>query len=395
MSGAGSRNFTTQPPALPDTISKPGSQSAFLFSLFVAALFIGVILQALEPAWLKNLLSTAQPGMSGTALTLLLALFVSVLVHELGHLLPSLFFGFHVSRIILGPVSITCVHGRWKLQYSRSWFSASVSAVPQDERAWRLRMLIIVAGGPIASLSTFLGAACLLDSVGAAASGIYFLSALAQLNLLLFVLGLIPNSASASVRNDARLFLTLLQNRHEAEQIRLYHLVTRLQIAGARPSAYPMELITRLGSAKGNLDLTLFNALSVFLWSLDSENINLADTWDRYANALVQHHILRLSATVLCESACFDLLHRGLPDSAARKLRATNFETLSPWLKYRARAVLQIAEGDYSDAIVSLDSARASFPAALPYFQFELTILDQLEHRAIIASSRAISAHAA
>jgi hypothetical protein len=256
-------------------------------------------------------------------------------------------------------------------------------------------MLIVIAGGPIASLAVLVCAVYCLASGSLAGPAAYFFSVVAQINLFLFVLGLVPNSANACVRNDARLFLTLLQNSSEAEQMKLYHLVTRLQIAGVRPSAYPRELIARLACAQGNPDLMLFNALTIYLWALDSEDLITADAWDRHANALLEENVLRLSTTVLCESACFDLLHRNHPQSAAQKIKATTPATLSPWLRYRAEAALQIAEGSYANARLSLRNARASIPALRPYFEFELTMLDLLERRAIIADSELLSARAA
>jgi Zn-dependent protease len=381
MSGASDIGFALQPPVLPQERAKPVSPAAFLFKLFLAALLIGVFLESAGPHWLKSIFYAKWASAPLAFITLLLALAASVLAHELGHLLPSLCFGFSVSRIALGPVCATRLHGFWKLQYSRAWFSGSVSAIPPDARSWRARMLTVVAGGPIASLGVFLAATSLLEIVGPAASGVYFLSALAQINLFLFVLGLIPNAADSPIRNDARLFITFLQNGHEAQQIKLYHLTTQLQIAGVRPAAYHSELIARLAGAKGNRDLMLFSALAVFLWAVDSGEVALADVWDRHAIALMEDRRLRLSDSVLSESACFDVLHRNAPADAIEKLKTINFEMLSPWLRHRTRAVLQIAEGAYSDAVTSLRSARASLAPISPYRQFELTILDMLERR--------------
>jgi hypothetical protein len=251
-------------------------------------------------------------------------------------------------------------------------------------------MLTVVAGGPIAGLCVLLAAGSLLEMLRPAASGVYFFSALAQINLFLFVLGLVPNSADSPIRNDARLFITLLENGSEAQQMKLYHMTTQLQIAGVRPAAYPLELIIRLAGAKGNRDLMLFNALAVFLWALDSGQIALADAWDRHANSLIKDRRLRLSDAVLAESACFDVLHRNARANAVEKVKTINFEKLSPWLRHRTRAVLQIAQGAYSDAQTSLRAARVTLPPISPYRQFELTILDLLERQTNVADSHSV-----
>ncbi len=377
-----------QPPTLPDEPSNRAPQRAFWIKLFVSALLIGIALQVANPAWLKNILFVRHGNTLQTAFTFLIALAASVLLHELGHLIPSLCFGFKVSRIVLGPLCFFTANGKWKVRYSPKWFSASVSALPPDERAWRFRMLLVITGGPIASLCAFLYAIHGLSGCGPSAPQAEFLADLAQLNLFIFVLGLVPNSPHAPVRNDARLFLTFLQNGDHAEQIKLYHAVTRLQVAGARPSDYPRELIARLACAEGNYDLTLFNALTIYLWALDSGKISTADAWDRHALALLEIQPLRLSNTVLIESATFDILHRNLPVSAARKLRTIEIQSVSPWLALRAGAALQVAESAYSDALTTLSSARMSLPAGLPYSQFERKLLDSLEHLAMLLNSQ-------
>jgi len=381
MSGVATIGFPPLPPPLPREATKLRSPSAFLFKIFLAALVIGFVSQNAGPHWLKAIFRPQPVGTSRTALLLPLALILSVLLHEIGHLLPSVGFGFNVARVTLGPISVIQLHGRWTLQYSHSWFRASVSAIPTDLRAWRARMLIVVAGGPIATLGIFLTAVYLLDVLRPAGSAGYFLSVLGEINLFLFVLGLIPNASDASVRNDARLFITLVRNGFDAEQIRLYHAVTQLQVAGVRPRDYPRQLLAPLAVANGNHDLLLFNALTIFLWALDTENTLLADAWDQYANSLMQHRPLRLGNTVLAESACFDLLHRNASAAAVEKLRAVNFELLSPWLRHRSRAVLQIATSACFDALTNLQIARNHLSPPSPYFQFELATLDLLERQ--------------
>jgi hypothetical protein len=269
-----------------------------------------------------------------------------------------------------------------------------VAALPADDDNWRARMLLVVAAGPIAT-GCALVAACLLDEPGMSAAASGFLWAFAQVNFFFLILGLVPNCRNASTRNDARLFLVLLRNGGEAEQMKLYHLVTRLQINGVRPSAYPKAVITRLARAQGNYDLMLFNALTIFLWALDSGEIGIADAWDRHANALVEEHPLRLSHLFLAESACFDLLHRKLPVLAAEKLRTVRLDSLPPWLRRRAKVALKLADDSYRDAVTELRRARASLPSSPPYFEFESALLDLLELRALVDTPRTLHMQAA
>ena len=383
-----------RPPVLPETPLNTRAESSFTLRLMVIALALSFLLRSVNNGW-SNRVVAPHAGVLSGLVVLFAATFLSVTIHEIGHLIPSLLFGFYVSRVCVGPFSASRVHGHWKLQYSRALLSASVSALPADGRSWRTRMLLVVAGGPLATLGALVIATGVMANHGLQAPVPLMWSALFQINFLLFVLGLIPNNPNSRTRNDARLFLVLLKDDNYTEQIRLYHDVTRLQIAGVCPGEYPPQLISRLAKAHGNYDLMLFSALSIFLWAVDSGEIATADKWDAYANGLIELAPLRLSDMMLVESAVFDLLYRNLPTSAARKLGAIKLETLPPWLRERAKASLQLASGLHEEALATIVMARAALSPAVPYFQFESRLLDLIENRAIITGSRAFAASAA
>jgi hypothetical protein len=395
MTEAACTTLELRPPALPETPLNTRAESWFALRLMFLAIAVSFLLQSASPGWSSSFTALARGGFFETSAVLLTATVASVTIHEIGHLIPSLLFGFYVSRVSIGPISASRVHGHWKLQYSRALLSASVSALPADRRAWRTRMLLVVTGGPLATLGAFVVAACVIANSAPAMPVPLLWSALFQINLLLFVLGLIPNNANSRVRNDARLFLVLVKNDNYTEQIRLYHELMRLQIAGVRPSEYPRELISHLAKAHGNYDLMLFSASSIFRWALDSGQIAIADSWDVYANGLMQLAPLRLSGMMLAESAVFDLLYRNLPGSAARKLAEVKLETLPPWLRERAKATLQVAHGLREQAIATIAEARGILSPAVSYFQFEARLLDLIENRAIITDSRTFGASAA
>jgi hypothetical protein len=150
-----------------------------------------------------------------------------------------------------------------------------------------------------------------------------------------------------------------------------------------------------LAAAKGNRDLLLFNALAIFQWALDSGDIPTADLWDRYANALLEDHVLKLADLVLSESACFDLLHREHVRSAVSKLRTVADKTLPPLVRHRNEAILQLTEGHEAQALSSIQHARACLSAALPSSEFERTILGLLATRATQSRSESPSARLA
>jgi hypothetical protein len=153
--------------------------------------------------------------------------------------------------------------------------------------------------------------------------------------------------------------------------------------------------VSRVATADGNYDLMLFNALAVFLWAVDAGQVAVADAWDVYANQLMELAPLRLSSTMLAESAVFDLLYRDLPASAARKLSAVKLEALAPWLRERAMAALEVVSGRHEKALGNVATGRNLLSPALSYSQFESRLLDLIENRALIGHSRTLRACAA
>src|SRR5579875_2871020 len=215
--------------------------------LLVLGVAIGAAAETFGPGWFPAIDITKAAGIT----SLLAALAVSILLHEAGHFIAALCMDFQVLGWRLGPVRAARTDERWKIRFSwRGLFGGSVSAIPRDNQFWRLRMLTVVAAGPIATLMTGIAAAnfALGNSVPAGWLG-DFVNALMQCNLLLFVLGLIPNNPNAQARNDARLILLLCRRTAEAQQILLYHIATQLQLEGIRPRDYPAELMEQLSAA--------------------------------------------------------------------------------------------------------------------------------------------------
>ncbi len=363
MSAAAAHSFASQATAG----GKPNSQQAFLLKLLVVALGAGLIVQIAGPPWLQDVFATSHLDLVPSAALLLAALVVSVMVHEIGHLIPSLLFGFHVSRVAIGPLANNSPARPLEAAVLPFLVLRLGLRLPSNDYAWRQRMLIVVASGPIASLALLFVAAFGTSLFGADPLLCGFLRFTAQINLFISVLGVIPNSALAPVRNDARLLLTILNNGAEAEQIRLYHLITRLQTLGVRPRSYPANLVTRMMNATGTPDLMLFTALNVYLWALDSGNLAVADLWDLRMNALVaQNPRLRLSNTALAESACFDLIYRRDCTASLNKLETIDVKALSPHLLNRTKVLQMLAEGRSVEAASHLNSLRPRPAACLP-----------------------------
>ncbi len=384
MDGVSSRLVEPSVPRLParlETGQKAQSSAALLF----IALAIGIALKFWAPPKVQAVLNITQLRDTEGWLALGVALAVSVLFHEAGHLIAAILLNFEVVGITLGPFRASRSHGNWALQsLPDRIFSASVSAVPRDMNRWRVRMLAVIASGPATTLLTGLFSVwALFRAAGGGWIPIFF-GALAQLSFFIFVLGLIPNGPTARVRNDVTLFISIWRNAGESEEIRLYHRSMQLQIAGVRPRDYPRPLIERLAVAQGRFDAMLLFAHTVANWALDSGKIATAGEWIQREEDLAAHCDSQLQNLALARSACFAITFGDSLDAARTKFAGVQWNTLSPrCFVHRSKAGYWLSHGNVGEALAEIARSESALPKRLPLYQFEHGLLARLHARAV------------
>jgi len=373
---------------------KPRPSSGAFLSLFLLAIAMGVAAKYAVPAHIHAELQGPDIWTLSGAATLFAAMAAVIVLHEAGHLAAAILMNFEILGLALGPFRVARLNGTWQLRFTpRTLFSGSVSALPRTADAWRQRMMAVVAGGPLATLATgVLAAALLLSNQPAngltasayAAWAHAFLGAVTQLSAFIFVLGLIPNSRNARIRNDARLLSVLRHDSREAREILLYHRLTQLELAGVRPRDYPEQLMAELAQTQGRPDLMLFNAHKIVLWALDLGQLSTADAWDQRCLELSEKCQPASRNLALANSACLDVLVRNNPLHARGKFAEVDWQTLSPsWLMHRSRAAYYLTMANVPECLAEVSRAQYAFPKLLPVFVFERTLLSQLHHKAL------------
>lgn len=183
--------------------------------LLLVALAIGAGMHAAAPAAARVAFSQLKLDNAAALAFLLAACAVCIVLHECGHLVAALSLHFEVLGGSLGPFRIERSNSRWRFRLLRAnLFRASVAAVPRGSKHWRVTTMIVVVAGPLATLL-----AGVLSVYPAAQPGSHpFWGAMAELNLLLFALSLIPFQAQ-NAPSDAKLLLDLWRNGPEAEAI--------------------------------------------------------------------------------------------------------------------------------------------------------------------------------
>jgi hypothetical protein len=379
-------------PLVPAEDPQPARPAELRFHLLLLALAValGVLLQLCGPARLQIVFAQVKLDSLAGVSALLLALFASMIAHELGHLLAALFLDYEVLGAALGPLQFDFLnsHGRVRL-VAGPWFRCSVSAVPRAmPSAWRARMMIVVAAGPAVSLLALcLTTVISIDAIGPAVLG-GFWSSCVEVNFFLFVLGLVPNGRFAKMRNDAALFLALCKNDSDAADMRVCHQAIELSLRRIRPEDYPQDLLSELADFRGSSYTRLMVARRMIEWAVDCGNIEQAGAWVQSALALSEQCGAYWANTILAESACFDVLFRADAGAAGRKFAGVEWKALfPPYFAERAQAVCSLAVGRAQEAPRHILRAQYQLPVGNPYYHYERSLLDNLHYKVLALTS--------
>ncbi len=372
------------PLALAETLqpARPG-EFRFHLLLLIAAVLLGALLQVDGPPWLRAIFENVRLDSLPGLLTLFLAFIGCILAHELGHLGAALYLDFAFMGAAVGPLQLDVWQNKLKTSVRiGQWTRCSVSALPRQlDHTWRGRMLTVVAAGPIVSFLCLLISACLALSQTAPIS---FWSSCAEVNFFLVILGLVPNSRAAAVRNDAAFFLALWENGAEAQDVFRCHQAIELTRRGLRPEDFPVALLHELSSFAGRPYTRLTVAQRMIEWAIDSGEIALASDWDEAAVAASVHCGPRAAQRALAESACFDVLFRNDQRAALAKFAKVEFAKLfPPSLAERARAAYLVASNLPQQAPRHILRAQYHLPHGDCYYNFERSLLGRLHGKAL------------
>jgi Zn-dependent protease len=370
----------------------PG-QRRFHVLLLGLAIVIGTWLQTAGPPWVVAIFDHVRLDTVTGVAALLSAFLLSIVVHELGHLAAALSLNYEVLGGALGPLRFERWHSRVMFRYAgENWFRCSISAVPRQMNGnWRACTMTVVAAGPAFTLLLLM-----LAAIGALASHHVWLaefwSSCAEVNFFLFILGLIPNGRFAPARNDAALFLALMQDSTEAFDLLTCHKAIALPLRGIRPADFPEPLMVRLATFSGRPYTNLMVARRMVEWAIDSGDLTLAGIWDRYALENSEKCSARERNVALAESACFDVLTDDLP-SACRKFAQLDLHTLfPPVLAERAKAARFVASGLPARAPTHILRAQYALPLGVGYYDYQRMLLGKLHDQALYRCRRAASA---
>jgi hypothetical protein len=190
-------------------------------------------------------------------LQIVAALFITVVLHELGHATAGMALGMKLRAFIVGPFQWRIRDGRWKFQFLPSKFLSAGGAtaiVPTNTEQLRWREICMIAAGPVANLFTgLIATAAALAAIGKPYEQYWEFSALiAAISLVTFAVNLIPKQLNAQHQvaySDGAQIYQLLRGGPWADLHRAFSVAGSTLVTPLRPKDYDIQTIQRAASS--------------------------------------------------------------------------------------------------------------------------------------------------
>lgn len=353
-----------QKPTLPKWLTALLTLSAFIAVGLAFGWLAGNGLRALDLQ--LNVREIEPLSLIGGSLVLLV---LTLVAHELGHLLGGWLVGFRFMLFIVGPLKVvregTAI--RVRLNKDLSLYGGVASAMPTDDRDLARRTAIVILGGPLTSLALgVLSLALAAWAYGALAvesslSQLTFFAFLFGItNLAIFVTTMIPGKTSGFDTDGAQL-LDLWRGGHRAERRWLIVALSAVSIDGVRPRNWnPTQIERLLELREGQVEDVMTNLFG-FYYALDRGEVARAGEHIDLCLQQADGFPEAVRPMLYAEAAYFTAHHRQDAVAARHLLQSASGGMTEAHTRLRAEAAVLLAEGRF---VESAEKARAGLAQA-------------------------------
>lgn len=350
---------------VPKSAAKPKNSCLSLFLWLILGMILGVILAFVGPDITFEFIPLQ---ILLWLLSLVIAWFVAITVHEFGHIVGGWLGGMRFWMCMIGPLRIQQKENRIAIDFKRNVTSLSgfVVMLPVSPDHLQRRMVLFIGGGPLFSLLgsiLIFGIYYLMDmfispTTDSMAFSVFqgFLASLAALSLIAGVITLIPRQ-TFGFATDGRRLLNLFRGGVNGQQEAATLAIMSLSTSGTRPRDWDRQLLTTLFDDAANKP----NILTYFLayaHAVDTNDIpkahiylsSLICSWYRLPPAI--------QSSIAAESAFFEACLRHDADTAEAWLhRIVDSPFLEQSTRLRAEAAVAWARGQQEEVRVKVDQA--------------------------------------
>jgi hypothetical protein len=334
-----------------------------IFGLLLGVPFAMLLIQSWNSARdLRN------PAADFVFMSYLLSFVLTVVIHEVGHLLAGWIVGFRFSYISVGPLSLKVEYGRLKLRLQRAMPAAGYAGMHLDRvRRLRRRLLFFAAAGPLANLLSAAGAAILLDYfLSASKSWLYFpTQVFLGISLIIGLVNLVPFRLGMLYTDGARIAMLLSSRPRSRRWICIMALANQNQ-RGVRSKHLRRTWLEAASSlSDGSVDDFAGNWMA-YASANDRKEASLAALHLERCLALVNLLGPTTQDLVALEAAVFTAWFRKDAVTAQKwREQVRKFKAIPQLLRIRADVALPCARVEYDQALIAWQRGLA-FIEALP-----------------------------
>jgi hypothetical protein len=296
------------------------------------------------------------PGLNG--LLVIPALFVSILIHEFGHLIVGLRAGLGVDRLSVGPFVIFRSADRWAFSCKpMTWYLGSYKPRIQltcenlSKYAW------MIAGGPVGSL--LLAAVCGFVAIRFGSGPWAWIGTLFWVTLCLLIFGLVPYSDGVSRSDGARLWQLIRHPDQAKSWVGLAEVLSQ-ETHGMLPREWDSDHFQAMLLVTNSAPEYSFLQMLAHYRRLDEDRND--EALEHLENALSKSGRIskRLRQGIFMEAASASAMMRRRPEQA-RTWRDRACAIRTPESHEATDAAIAMSEGRYEDALKHWEAARAYF----------------------------------
>jgi hypothetical protein len=288
--------------------------------------------------------------------------YISILFHELGHLIFALCNGFDVRAIAVDRFMFIRSGPSLKLKRIKYRFAGGfVFPVLKNTRNLRKKLFFMYLGGPAASLFLFaIGTIPLFISNSLSKNaGLWFITLFSAYNLFIFIYNSLPLQLGY-LKTDGRRILDLVQmNPHGKRAECFYRFNTALR-QGIRPKDIEPEVIEGSLAIPETSSDHISGLMVAYEVALDQAQFALAGDYLDQALGMSAYYPQLFRDALLLEGAYFEAQIRQRPDQAQQWFEQIQETALiEPHSLLRAEAALSLAQGDRNTALVKAEQGLA------------------------------------
>ena len=326
--------------------------------------------------------------------------FISILLHEFGHLIAGSIVGFRFQSFSLGAITVIASRHRWRILLNHNPVLGLVKFASEDTRNLRHRLQIYYLGGAAAGVIgslVFLGIFfSLIDINGNPTTAVTsiadpWVSVVTTLSfwamLGSFVFGAIAPMIPIKVRGIASDGMQLDNLRAmSAQEFERSASLLVLTHTRRRPRDWNSDLLDKLMADNSTPAAQMTNAMFMYFWNLDSVNIPEADWYEVEMLKAARQLDEATLAIILLEAAYFEVRWRGNLGLAQSYIHRVGIETLKKSTNRSLAAVL-VAEREIEKANQYIEDGIKRLEGAPFTGMVEFEIDRLLELRTIYASA--------